>query len=96
MLFLLTTDEGKKNTIAVEFVISVFEATKLKASWATINIETSPLTFYIHISLELEIDLKLAERRQAFWDASPGGSVVEAFFSFLPPSFLFFIFFGWD
>ena len=79
MLFLLTT---KKNTIAVEFVASVFKATKLKASWATINIETSLLTFYIYISLELEIDLKLAERRQAFWKASPGGRVVGVFFIF--------------
>lgn len=84
MLFLLTKD---KNTIAVEFVISVFKATKLKASWATINIETSPLTFYIYISLELEIDLKLAEKRQAFWKASPGGRVVGVFS---------FFFLGWD
>lgn len=45
---------------------SLYASTKLKASGATINIESSLLTFYIYISLEPEIDLKFAQRRQAF------------------------------
>lgn len=83
-LFLLTT--GKKYNCCWICRLCV-QGYKAEASWATINIETSLLTFYIYISLELEIDLKLAERRQAVWKASPGGRVVGVFFSWLRLTF---------
>lgn len=70
----------------------VFEAPKLTASWATINIETSLSPLYIYISLELEMDLKLAERRQGFWKVNlAGGGLAWVFFISL-----FFFLLCWD